>query len=215
MSPLAQAVTTEPLPMKSPPAIGRPEPADVLMHLASRYSISPKHLGAPAPGRAVLLRAAALALRAPDHEALRPYRFVYIDSEQRATLGVLYARGARRRGLDAAQVGRARERAHNGPCLLALIGRIRDGELDVPAQDQWLCIGAALMNFLNALHLMGYGAKVLGGASVRDEEVQQAFCAPGETLLCWIVAGTPTRSAHSRYADDVASILSDWDAGKR
>ena len=199
--------------MNSPNVANPPEPADVLMHLAQRYSISPKHLGDPAPGRAALLRAAALALRAPDHEALRPYRFVHIGVDQRETLGELYARGARRRGLDDAQVKQARERAFSGPCLLALIGHVRDGELDVPAQDQWLCIGAALMNFVNALHLMGYGAKVLGGASVRDVDVQQAFCEPGETLLCWIVTGTPTRSAHSRYSDDVASIFSDWDGG--
>ena len=201
--------------MKSPPTVDRPEPADVLTHLASRYSVSPKHLGAPAPGRAELLRAAALALRAPDHEALRPYRFVYIDAHQRAGLGELYARGAQRRGLDDAEVRRARERAKNGPCLLAMVGRVSEGALDVPAQEQWLCIGAALMNFLNALHLMGYGAKVLSGASIYDLDVQKAFCAPGETLLCWIVTGTPTRSAHSRYSDDAASILTDWDGGNR
>jgi nitroreductase len=201
--------------MKRLSRVDRPEPPDVLQHLASRYSISPKHLGAPAPGRDELLRAAALALRAPDHEALRPYRFVYIDAHQRAALGELYARGARRRGLDDAEVQRARERADNGPSLLALIGRIQDGALDVPAQEQWLCIGAALMNFLNALHLMGYGAKVLSGASIYDVEVQRAFCAPDETLLCWIVTGTPTRAAHSRYSDDVASILSDWEGDSR
>ena len=201
--------------MKRPPAADRPEPADILLLLASRYSVSPKHLGAPAPKRAELLRAAAVALRAPDHEALRPYRFVHIDADQRTTLGELYARGAQRRGCDDADVQRARERATNGPCLLALIGCIHDGELGVPAREQWLCIGAALMNFLNALHLMGYGAKVLSGASIYDADVQQAFCAPGETLLCWIVAGTPMRSAHSRYSDDAASILSDWDGGMR
>ncbi len=201
--------------MKKSPAVDRPEPTDVLVHLASRYSVSPKYLGAPGPGRAELLRAAALALRAPDHEALRPFRFVHILPHQRATLGDLYARAAERRGGDNAEVQRARERANKGPCLLALIGRVQDGVLDVPAQDQWLCIGAALMNFLNALHLMGYGAKVLGGTSIYDADVQQAFCAPGESLLCWIVTGTPMRSAHSRYADDVTSILSDWDGGNR
>ncbi len=201
--------------MKHPSRVDRPEPADVLLHLASRYSISPKHLGAPAPGRTELLRAAALALRAPDHEALRPYRFVLVEANQRTALGELYASGARRRGLDEAEVQRARERAHKGPCLLALIGHIQDGALEVPASEQWLCIGAALMNFLNALHLMGYGAKVLSGASIYDPDVQQAFCAPGETLLCWIVTGTPTHAAHSRYSDDVASILSDWDGGNR
>lgn len=200
--------------MKRPSRVDRPEPADVLLHLASRYSIGPKHLGAPAPGREELLRAVALALRAPDHEALRPYRFVHIGAHQRAALGELYARGAQRRGCDEADVHRARQRAGNGPCLLALIGRIEDGARDVPAPEQWLCIGAALMNFLNALHLMGYGAKVLGGASIYDADVQQAFCVPGETLLCWIVAGTPTCAAHSRYSDDVTSMLSDWDGGK-
>lgn len=185
------------------------------MHLASRYSVGPKHLGAPPPGRAELLRAAALALRAPDHEALRPYRFVHIDVHQRATLGELFADVARRRGRNDAEIREARDRADNGPCLLGLIGRVRDGALGVPAQEQWLCIGAALMNFLNALHLMGYGAKVLGGASVYDAEVQRAFCAPGESLLCWIVAGTPTRSAHSRYDDDAASVLGDWHGRRR
>ena len=201
--------------MKRLIAADRPEPADVLQHLTSRYSVSPKHLDAPAPGRAELLRAAALALRAPDHEALRPYRFVHIDAAHRTTLGELYARGAKRRGCDYADVQRARDRASNGPCLLALIGRIHDGELGVPAQEQWLCIVAALMNFMNALHLMGYGAKVLSGASIHDIDVQQAFCVPGETLLCWIVTGTPTRSAHSRYSDDAAAIFSVWDGGNR
>lgn len=201
--------------MKTPPSVDRPEPIDVLMHLASRYSVSPKHLADPGPGRTELLRAAALALRAPDHEALRPFRFVHIPAQQRAALGDLYARAAQRRGGEEAEVQQARERASRGPCLLALIGRIQDGALDVPAQEQWLCIGAALMNFLNALHLMGYGAKVLGGESVYDTEVQQAFCTPGETLLCWIVTGTPTRSVHSRYSDDIASILSEWEGGHR
>jgi nitroreductase len=201
--------------MKRSPPVDRPEASDVLAHLASRYSVGPKHLGPPAPGRAELLRAAALALRAPDHEALRPYRFVHVGAGRRATLGDLFARAAQRRGRDYAEVRKARERANNGPCLLALVGRIQDGALGVPAQEQWLCTGAALMNFLNALHLMGYGAKVLGGASIFDADLQQAFCSPGEALLCWIVAGTPTRSAHSRYPDDASAILSDWDGGDR
>ena len=185
-------------------------PGDVLAHLARRYSVSPRHLIEPAPGADELLRAASLALRAPDHEALRPYRFVRIDRQQRAALGDLFARAARQRGSDDAGIERARARALRGPALVALLGRVRDGEQGVPAVEQLLCAGAALMNFLNALHLMGYGAKVLGGASVHDAVVQQGLCAPGETLLCWIAAGTPAHAAHSRYGDDPAAIFSDW-----
>jgi nitroreductase len=125
-------------------------------------------------------------------------------------LGDLFARAARQRGSDDAGIERARARALRGPALVALLGRVRDGEQGVPAVEQLLCAGAALMNFLNALHLMGYGAKVLGGASVHDAVVQQGLCAPGETLLCWIAAGTPAHAAHSRYGDDPAAIFSDW-----
>ena len=139
-----------------------------------------------------------------------------VEANQRAALGELYASGARRRGLDEAEVQRARERAHNGPCLLALIGNIQDGALDVPASEQWLCIGAALMNFLNALHLMGYGAKVLSGdVDLRRGRAEARSACRRKPLLCWIVTGTPTHAAHSRYSDDVASILSDWDGGNR
>ena len=79
-----------------------------------------------------------------------------------------------------------------GPGLLALVGRLRDDQADVPPREQLLSAGAGLMNLLNALHLMGYGAKVLSGASVDDLPVRDAFCREGETLLCWVVCGTPS-----------------------
>ena len=55
-----------------------------------------------------------------------------------------------------------------------------------------------MMNFLNALHLMGFGAKALSGASVSDAAVSAAFCADGEVLACWVIVGRPTRAAHPK-----------------
>ncbi len=182
----------------------------VLEHLAQRYSLGPKHLAHPAPTRAQLLQAAALALRAPDHGGLRPFRFVVVGDAQRERLGELFAAHAARCIGDADAVERARCRAWNGPALVALVARIRAGHDDVPAVEQLLSTGAALMNFLNALHLMGYGAKTLSGTSIHDRGLQRAFCAPGETLLAWIVAGTPTRAPRARYADDASGVLGDW-----
>lgn len=182
----------------------------VLEHLGLRYSVGPKYLRPPAPSQAQLRQAAGVALRAPDHGGLSPFRFVRVAPHQRERLATLFVDDAARRGHGAEEVERARQRAHNGPALLALVGRIQTGVDDVPEQEQWLCIGAGLMNFLNALHLQGFGAKTLSGASIRDAAIQQAFCAPGETLLAWIVAGTPTRSAHAKRADDSARALTDW-----
>jgi nitroreductase len=200
--------------LASHPAVQAPADAftgqDALAFLAQRYSVGPRHLRGPAPSAAQLQQAAALALRAPDHGGLRPFRFVRVDDAQRETLATLFARDAARRGQGSAEVEQARQRARNGPALVALVGRIRSDVPEVPAHEQWMCIGAGLMNFLNALHLQGFAAKTLSGGSVADPDIRRAFCTDGEQLLAWVAAGTPARAAHARAADDAAAGLSDW-----
>lgn len=183
---------------------------EVLAFLGQRYSMGPKYLGSAAPSQQELLRAVAIALRAPDHGQLRPFRFVRVGDAQRERLAGLFARDAARRGHSAVEVERARQRAYNGPALLAVLGRVRPNVEDVPEHEQWACIGAGMMNLLNALHLMGYGAKILSGASVRDPEIQASFCRTGETLVSWILAGTPTCGARPKQPDEVQAALSDW-----
>ena len=184
--------------------------SEALDSLALRYSVGPKFLAPPAPTTEQWSRAAELALRAPDHGSLRPFRFVVVEDEQRSALSELFVRNAIRRGHAADEVDKARARALNGPGLVALVGRVREGIAGVPVHEQWLCIGAALMNFLNALHLMGFGAKALSGASVSDPAIRSAFCAEGETLVTWVVAGRPTRAAHPKRNDSLSRIIDHW-----
>jgi Nitroreductase family len=201
-------------------ASGAPEEPDtptlegheLLELLELRCSVGPKHLAPPGPSAAQWARAADLALRAPDHGGLRPFRFVVVGNRHRAALSGLFAQGARQRGHGAEEVERARARAFNGPGLAALLARVRDDVPDVPAHEQWLCVGAALMNFMNALHLMGFGAKALSGASVSDPAVHAAFCGPGERLASWVVAGRPTRAVHAKGNPSASPVISDWQA---
>ena len=172
--------------------------ADLLELLTLRYSVGAKCLALPGPSAMQWARAADLALRAPDHGGLRPFRFVVVDDGRRAALAELFAMGAQMRGQAANEVERARARAFNGPGLAALVARVRNDVPDVPPHEQWLCVGAALMNFMNALHLMGFGAKALSGASVSDPAVHTAFCGPGERLANWVIAGRPIRAVHPR-----------------
>jgi nitroreductase len=177
--------------------------------LALRFSVSPRHLSAPAPTPAQWQAAVELAARAPDHRSLRPFRFVRVDDTQRAALAELFARGAIERGLAPAEVQAARDRAFNGPGLVALVVQARAVLDDVPVHEHWVCAGAALMNLLNALHLMGFGAKTLSGSSVSDPAVAQAFCREGEQLVAWVIAGTPRHAAHARRGAD-APVLGNW-----
>jgi nitroreductase len=201
--------------MSAPPsgtasASSHPVLCEALDILALRYSVGPRFLAPPAPSAAQWQRAAELALRGPDHNGLRPFRFVIVDDAQRPALSALFAQDAMRRGHASGEVDKARARAFNGPGLAALVGRVREGVPDVPTHEQWLCIGAALMNFLNALHLMGFGAKALSGASVSDPSIRAAFCAEGEVLVTWVVAGRPTRAAHPKRDDAGAQVIANW-----
>jgi nitroreductase len=189
----------------------RPPHADeALAALASRYSTGARMLVPPAPSDAQWAEAARIAARAPDHGRLRPFRFVIVGDEHRARLSELFAQDALRRGQSPADVERARERAYNGPGLAALIGRFRAGVDDVPVQEQWMCCGAALMNFLNALHLVGFGAKAVSGPSVRDAAIRAAFCAEGETLLTWVIAGTTGQVPRAKRGDEGDVRIESW-----
>ena len=183
---------------------------DLLDLLALRYSVGPKYLVPPGPSAEQWARAADLALRAPDHGGLRPFRFVVVGDSQRIALAELFATGAMQRGQSDEEVERARARAFNGPGLVALVARVRDDVPDVPSHEQWLCVGAALMNFMNSLHLMGFGAKALSGASVSDPAVHAAFCGPGERLANWVIAGRPARAAHPKAGAEASAVISGW-----
>jgi hypothetical protein len=70
-------------------------------------------------------------------------------------------------------------------------------------------VGATALDWL---HLQGYAAKVLSGASVRDEAIRRAFGDADERLAAWIVAGTAARRALPRppAAERPQPLLSDW-----
>ena len=194
---------------KAPPLLCD-HPLAELQPLLARRSVGPRGLRPPGPTPEQWQQAAELALRAPDHQGLRPFRFVHVGADERAALGELFAQAARDQGRDEDGVALARERAASGPGLLAVLARIRDDLPEVPAHEQWLCVGAAVMNLLNALHLMGYGAKVLGGGAARAEVVRRAFCQSGEQLACWVVAGSVDGDAGLSDRERPAGLISDW-----
>jgi nitroreductase len=164
-----------------------------LQALLGRYSVGPKHLLEPGPDAAQLRLMVEAALRGPDHGELLPWRFKIVRGEARAQMAELFAAAARRAGKDEAGAAIDAERALRPPVTVAVVARIDLGHPQVPAHEQWACVGGAIANFLNAAHLLGFGGKMLSGAKVRDPGIAAAFCEPGETLVGWIALGTPAK----------------------
>jgi len=175
--------------------------------LAVRHSVGPKHLAAPGPTDAQLRRAFAIALRAPDHGKLVPFRFVVVRDAGLERLAELFLDYGRRHGKSEAELAMERTRAVQAPVVIAVVARI-DPTLEVPPHEQWIAVGGALTNVLNALHLMGFGAKMLSGLRAADPQIAQAFCREGEQLVGWISSGTPTSAPQGRHVDRVDDVFS-------
>ncbi|MFZ2988107.1 MAG: nitroreductase, partial [Ideonella sp.] len=64
-----------------------------------------------------------------------------------------------------------------------------------------------------AAHALGFGAKMLSGLKVRAPNVVAAFCEPGETLVGWLVMGTPLVQARPKFNKPAAqALLLTWPA---
>lgn len=190
-----------------------PDPSanEALRLLVTRHSLGIRHLREPGPDDEALAQMAAAALKAPDHAELAPFRFSVIRGQAREQLATLFAQAARDAGKDEAGALLDAERARRAPVSVALTARIDLGHPLVPAHEQWIAVGGALANFLNAAHALGYAGKMLSGAKVRDPLLARAFCAPGETLVGWIALGTATRPPSSRAPKALArDVWSDW-----
>jgi len=152
----------------------------------------------------------AAALRAPDHAELVPWRLCAVQGGAREQLADLFVQHAIAKGKSEVDRAMERERALKAPLTVAVIARIDMGHPLVPAHEQWMAVGGAVTNFLNAAHALGYAGKMLSGDKARAVPIAQAFCGAGETLVGWIAIGTPAKALNARERKSVQEVLGHW-----
>ena len=183
-----------------------PHPLDPLL---SRQSVGA--LEEPAPEGADLDLILDAGLRAPDHRRLRPWRFVLIRGEARVALGECLAAAAlaRDRQASPALLDRYRAWPQRTPLLIAVGARIRPDH-PVPEIEQMLSAGAAAMNMLNAIHMLGYGGMWVTGANTYDLRVNAAlgFQAPSR-LVGFLAVGTPKTTTSAERPERLAHVV-EW-----
>lgn len=184
-----------------------PEGRAALALLLTRYSVSAKHLVEPGPTDEELWAVAMAALRAPDHEKRIPFRFVVARGKGLERLAALFVDYGRRRGKEGAELERERAKAMQAPVVIGVVARINEQDDVALPHEQWTTVGGAIANALNALHFMGYGAKMVAGARAADPPIVAAYCGEGETLVGWIAAGTADGPAKPRGEVDPGCVL--------
>jgi nitroreductase len=182
----------------------------VLQALMGRHSIGQRYLDDPGPSDDELLTLTEAALRAPDHAALVPFRFRAVRGAARARMASLFEQAALAAGKDVEGAVLDRERALKAPVTVAVIARIDLGHPQVPAHEQWACVGGAIAHFLLAAQALGYGAKMLSGAKARSTLLTSAFCGSGETLVGWIALGTPSLDRRAKHLKPAAGEVIDF-----
>ncbi len=182
---------------------------NLIEFLIQRQSTPAKYLIEPAPSHEELQQLMAAAESAPDHGALKPWRFLVISGSARDSLGNLFVRALLQRAPDTehALQERERERALRAPMLIAAIARLDNEHPKVPATEQLMAAAAATQQLMLATNHLGYGTVWLTGSRVYDRYVMSGLgLTPEEQLIGLINIGTaaPTlspRQSHRRKTD--------------
>jgi len=193
--------------MHADTSISRSVRREALDLLLQRHS--PWPLTDPAPSAQDLDLVFQAALRAPDHGQLQPWRFIAIRGDARIALGEVFARAARQR--DPEEDGeRFRNKAMAAPLLIALCARVLAPH-KIPESEQVLAVGAAAMNMLNALHLLGYGGFWATGLNSYDPRVQHALgLGEADRLLGFLYVGTAKEATRAPERSAPDAFVREW-----
>lgn len=189
---------------------------EALHALTSRESVSPKLLGEPSPSAAERETAFRAAMTAPDHGALRPWRFLVVEGEGLTRLGEVFADAARRAnpGADPAVIETAREKALRSPLLIVAAAVVKHEGTKIPEIEQVVAASCATQNLLNAFHAQGYGAMLVTGDRAYDAGVKQALgLGERDHIVAFMHVGTPTARPDKRKArPELAHHVRSWPA---
>ncbi|MCA0400172.1 MAG: nitroreductase [Proteobacteria bacterium] len=180
--------------------------------LITRRSGNARALVAPGPDKNALAAIILAASRAPDHGRLVPFRFLSIAEGARDRLATLLEAASRALNPDlpTPEIERAREKAYQGPAIVAVIARI-ENHPKIPVSDQWLTVGCALENMLIALQSLGFAAAIRSGKFLETAPMREGFSlGANEHLVCLVAIGTATEFPPEKPKPALEAVFGIW-----
>lgn len=162
---------------------------DALDLLLNRRSAS--RLAAPAPSGEVLQNIINAGMRAPDHGALQPWRFVIAENEGLVRFSALLRAAAIKDGVDEKAIEKATQAPLRAPQVITIIAACKESQ-KVPQWEQLLSAGCAVQAMQMAALAQGFNGIWRTGAWTDHADVRQAFqCGPNDKIVGFLYLGTP------------------------
>jgi nitroreductase len=184
---------------KSPSA----EPLSLLLARRSSHALT-----APGPGDdelALMLRA---ALRTPDFQSLRPYRFLAARGEGLSRLGEAMRRAAIAAGKSEKVIARAPGMPSRAPLVIVAVASPVASEI-VSDLDQLLCAGASVLMLQLAARALGYGSIWRSGWPMMERALHDELgLAATERIVGFLYVGTPAEPESPPAYPEPFSVLS-------
>lgn len=163
-----------------------------------------------------ILRAAAAA---PDHQSLRPWRFVVLQGDAKDAFGSVLADAYRRRcaALDkdpvSAKEDKERTKLGRAP-LVVVVAVVHRGDQFVPFLEQFASAAAAAQNMLLAATALGYGSMWRTGDPAYDEDVRTALgLNVADAIVGFVYLGTIGENAtKAANAPSIEDLVVRWTA---
>jgi nitroreductase len=182
---------------------------NALEALHSRGSLG--KLSEPAPRGEALDNMLKAALRASDHQRLRPWRFLLIEGEAREKLGQIFAEAALATdpGLSSEKQTEIAAKALRAPLIVVVVARVREHP-KVPDIEQLLSAGAAAQLMLVAAHAQGFaGIWRTGGVAYDPRVALRLGLESGDRIVGFLYLGTA--SAQKKIVEtDPAEFTVHW-----
>ena len=182
------------------------------LQLLARHSTPAKELTDPAPDDAQLRQIFEVAMHAPDHGRLHPYRFITIRGDARQALAEIFASAVKRRDPDVSEayLSKQKHKPLRSPLIVVVVACLRDNP-KIPQVEQMLSAGAAAHNVLLASNAMGFGSIWLTGDNAYDSGVCEALgLASNEKIIGFIYLGTEKRILPSPPKPAVDEKITRW-----
>jgi nitroreductase len=157
-----------------------------------------------------ILRAGAAA---PDHQSLRPWKFVVLDGKAKDAFGEVLGEAYKQRCADCdkdevpAKLEKERTKLGRAP-LVIVVGAVHRDEPKVPFIEQFAAAAAAAQNMLLAATALGYGSMWRTGDPAYDEHVKAALgLHEADAIVGFLYIGTPnpdgTKESNDPEFDDL------------